>query len=158
MKAYQQLLWAAVAFLTVAMANAGSLEFVNKSLGLDIAKTPFGSALANFTNAVQNTDYYNSWPVYAKFTWYRTDMSASYEAKHPRRIVEYGFKKNRLAAIRIFMGCFFDVEKEKNKEKPVNFKKSLDAIFSDFRKNGGEVFTLQDTNLYVVYEPLCNAQ
>ncbi len=151
--AHIKLLILALASVSLFSAQADSVEFIRKNLGLEITNLSFGSPLTNYPGAVKVWTGKTSWQLQTEFDWYETDASTAYHREHPLRRLRYGFKEDRLAAIEIFIGF---VDFGADKEKRAAFKASLDAIYAEFKKLRGKGPALEDVNLRVFYDGLCN--
>jgi hypothetical protein len=123
-------------------ARAGTLKFVSNDLELDLAKSPFGSSLESYSNAVKSRSGEG---------WYQTEASFAYEKQHPQSHLEFEFSNGKLSAIRISTFPFSTTNQETN----AKFKAALDKVYADFRQLDGKGNFRQDNDLRISYQGMC---
>jgi|GEM_PF-6297649 len=134
MKRYRNLLIIAALGLLPVLANAGSAEFIAKSLDLDISKVGFGT-----TNS-------ESLEI----------LSADYHSRHPERQVKFQFTDGKLTAAVVSINGVDWVDQAKHAQ----LRAAIEAVVGEYhkleRKQRDGHWLRGDEKFEISFNPLCS--
>jgi hypothetical protein len=139
----------------VALGAEGIGQFAKQSLGLDLTAIPFGEPAAT------NDGYALAAPPLQmtfgtneqSFTWRTSAASKQYQEKFPNRELLFGFRENRLAAVRITVDAINYMSHE-NRAELLRF---YDELFSDnlSSRSGTRRFPFDDSGFHLTVTASC---
>jgi hypothetical protein len=135
--------------------------FAKESLGLDLKTLPLGTAVET-NNAFAKTDAPISGvglPEGNGLTWMVNDVSAKYKTNYPNRMLKYGFRDGKVAAVRISISAFGGpgfAGGNSSQEEFAERRKELIKIHEAFAKvRKGEMAAPNSSRYYIRYGAMC---
>jgi hypothetical protein len=143
----------------VAFGQSPIDKFAKESLALDLASTPFGTALDR---------HFQPWgrqglvlpPLWEATTnensldWYESEASTNYAKNFPNRKLVFGFKDGRLAAVRITLTSMLNEpnDSENVKAARLELQKVQDALLNSSAQHK---LNFEDGSLRTLYSATC---